>query len=44
MTCDDIPTDLERRIDDAGCPYWYDPPGGGVTCRYGVPSDSGATD
>ena len=41
--CDSIPTDLEVRIDGAGCPYWYDPPGGGVTCTF-EPPDTGSTD
>jgi hypothetical protein len=41
--CDNIPADLERRVDDAGCPFWYDPPGGTTTCGPSPPPpDSGA--
>ena len=40
MVCDMIPTDLEVRVDDAGCQYWYDPPGGSTTCNPGGPPDT----
>lgn len=42
--CDMIPTDFEIRTDDAGCRYWYDPPGGGTACNPGGPPDTGAPD
>jgi len=39
--CDMIANDLEQRVDDAGCSYWYDPPGGTTSCNPGGPPDAG---
>jgi hypothetical protein len=46
--CDNIPTGLVKKVDDAGCPYWYAPPGAPITCGVGldtgVATDADASD